>query len=304
MSYSTANYANATICAPQVITYPFYNTPQADTNAKVYLREYVQQLANFSPTAMSNTATLPADGAWGANNAAYLVEETSPVPFSGTICKFQRKWATVPADQVSYSTIVINKPSIETYGTSGVFITAPFNEYYLYSSALFFAANIHTFVSASWASAPTGILANGHGVAANTNVVLRTFTGSNFLYELVPAANVTIVNANYITVAGVTNSGSGGYTLTGVGKFFRTYTPGTDRVRVKRTQSFYLPGVTPNISSPTDIPIPDPATNDETLLNLVINYSSGYQVYDAEALQSWMGQIYTQTKIEIDMANL
>lgn len=309
MSYSTTSYASATICAPQVTSYPFINTPQADTNAKIVSREYVQEMANYAPLPLGNTQTLPADGVWGANNSAYLVEQSDPVLFSGTLCKFIRKWATVPADQVSYSTIVINKPNPTSYATAnGSTVDSPPIPYCLYSTALFLSTQpVFALVNAK-ATFPGGgianVTANGHGITANVNVVLSALYVGNYVAQVIPAANVSIVNSNFVSLSGVSSNTAILNGTNAVGPQSRIYTPGTDRVRVKRTQSFYLPNVTANISSPTDIPTPDPATNDETLLGLVIAYSSGYQVYDAEALQPWIGQIYTQTKIEIDMANL
>ena len=90
-------------------------------------------------------------------------------------------------------------------------------------------------------------------------------------------------------------------------KLVRTYTPGTDRLLAKITDTFYLPGVTANITTPEDIPIPSLAINDTQLLALVVGSATGYQNYDAEALTGWPTEdspIYKQRLIQINVDGL
>ena len=84
----------------------------------------------------------------------------------------------------------------------------------------------------------------------------------------------------------------------------RTYIPGPDRIRSRRTTTYYLPGVTAGVDDAEDIPVPDVALNDLVLLLLVCQNATGYQDYDAEALATWIGPIYQQTVIAIEMADL
>lgn len=88
-----------------------------------------------------------------------------------------------------------------------------------------------------------------------------------------------------------------------VGQYVRAYTPGVDRIRTRLTDTFYLPGVSTGITSATDIPVPDIAANDALLLALLAGSATGYQNYDAQPLSLWMGQIYHQTVIAVDIDN-
>ena len=84
----------------------------------------------------------------------------------------------------------------------------------------------------------------------------------------------------------------------------RTYTPGPDRIRTQLITSFYLAGVSEGIASPSDIPIPNVATNDSELLLLICQNAIGFQIYDAESLAHWLeSPIYMQTLINVDMSN-
>lgn len=311
MSFSDGTFTSAVMCAPQTVMYPLLNTPSCDTNTKVYSREYVQELANFTPSVRSNTATLPSDGVWPSDNAAYLVSESDLSPFSGTLARFVRRWANVPPDQVEYSTMTITKPDPASLAEVASNFAGTNAAYYLYSSALFAATNevygplVNVAVKTSIGGGSWNVTAVSHSITAGDDIAISANSSAyGYVAQKIPSANVTVVNANFVTVAGV--SGNVGI-VNGewrIGPYLRTYTPGVDRVRTKRTTSFYLPNVTANIASPSDIPIPSPATNAEELLQLVIAHTSGYQPYDAEELKTWLGDIWQQTVIEIDMANL
>jgi hypothetical protein len=87
----------------------------------------------------------------------------------------------------------------------------------------------------------------------------------------------------------------------------RTYTPGTDRALTKLIDKFYLPGVTPGISSGADIPVPDVAINDTQLLNLIAGSATGFQNYDAEPVTAWPTEpspMFRQRFIQINVDNL
>lgn len=99
-------------------------------------------------------------------------------------------------------------------------------------------------------------------------------------------------------------------TITGVTHYrtlVRTYTPGTDRALTKLIDKFYLPGVTPGISSGADIPVPDVAINDTQLLNLIAGSATGFQNYDAEPVTAWPTEpspMFRQRFIQINVDNL
>lgn len=111
----------------------------------------------------------------------------------------------------------------------------------------------------------------------------------------------TVVDVDNFTVA---NSDTTPNAWTHYRPYIRTYTPGPDRIRTRLTTTYYLPGVSIGITTPADIPIPDVATNDNTLLLLICENATGFEIYDAESLTRWLdGPIYQQTLIATDMAN-
>jgi hypothetical protein len=136
-----------------------------------------------------------------------------------------------------------------------------------------------------------------HGFSASSDLlVFQTAT-----HRLLDSTKWAEIDANTIAFSSLGTSLS--YTL--FGDKLRDYTPGTDRVGVRQTQKFYLPGVTSGITTPSDIPLPALLLNDEELLAAIIQYQTGYQTYDASELVRWNGwPIYTQTLEEIDMATL
>lgn len=97
-----------------------------------------------------------------------------------------------------------------------------------------------------------GFTVTGHGVESGEPLVLLTTSPSWDQYVRIPDTNINVVNANYleITIA------SGNTYTSGFYPFIRNYAPGGDTVRTRRQIDYYLPGVTPNISTPADIPIP------------------------------------------------
>lgn len=137
-----------------------------------------------------------------------------------------------------------------------------------------------------------------HGLIAGQAIRINTGTSGGGTQTTV----ASVVDANNFTVANASSQPSAwAYyrTLT------RTYTPGTDRVGIRMTQKFYLPGVTTGITSATDIPIPMGLLNDIDFLASALAHPTGYQTYDASELTLWSGwPIYTQTLIDINMADV
>lgn len=139
-----------------------------------------------------------------------------------------------------------------------------------------------------------------HGLNANTAIrVLSSNTGGGTLTSV-----STVVGPNDFTIA---NASGTPPAYTHYRELLRTYTPGTDRVVVKEISNFYLPGITPNVTTPADIPVPDVAINDAQLLALITTSATGFQNYDAEPLRGWptdSSPIYVQTLQQINVDNL
>lgn len=88
--------------------------------------------------------------------------------------------------------------------------------------------------------------------------------------------------------------------------FLRTYTPGVAPVVIRNTQMFWLPGVSPGITTAADIPLPTLRLNDAEFLNAVTSSTMGFQDYDIVAeLDRWNGwPIYTRTVQAIDFSSV
>ena len=128
---------------------------------------------------------------------------------------------------------------------------------------------------------------------------MTSSTGGGSLYTV-----NSIVDANNFTFLQNTSTSQN---YTGYRYILRTYTPGTDRVLTKLTDKFYLPGVTPGITTGADIPVPDVAINDVQLLNLIVGSATGFQNYDAEPVTAWPSEpspIFRQRFIQIDVDDL
>lgn len=130
-----------------------------------------------------------------------------------------------------------------------------------------------------------------HGYAGTEELLIAGTTGgSNIAYPLRPSLDWAVRDANQLWVS--QNLASFGSRF---GVYYRDYTPGTDEVKVRRTQSFWLPGVTGGITTGEDIPAADTLQDDSAFLDEVIANPTGYVDYDATDLGFWMGPIYTRS---------
>ena len=143
---------------------------------------------------------------------------------------------------------------------------------------------------------------NSHGFVATNSLYTRR-TGSSPAALVFRPGSWSVVDAN--TVAIRLRGGSVYSDIVVAGAPLRDYTAGTARVRVKQTQTFYLPGVTSGIATVADIPIPETNTGDRELLTLAASATTGFRTYDATRLERWReSPIYEQTVTSIDVGNL
>lgn len=233
----------------------------------------------------------------------YLIVETPPVFGLANLLGFTRTFSRIPSTQVTYGSQAITKPSPSTFGvaSSNVFDnTGSFLSLaWLYSGYIFTNNQVYR---------PTvAVTSVNSGLNTRVTWALHGQTGSlpiifdSTAEEIFTSGQYTVVDPNTIDLLGVNL----GVTVTAARSYLRAYTPGTDRVGVKLSQAFYLPGVTAGITTPADIPIPSPLLNDLELVNSLLVNLTGYQTYDSTTLAQWMGSpIYTQTAIQINMADL
>lgn len=139
-------------------------------------------------------------------------------------------------------------------------------------------------------------LITAHGFNSSLNLII--YVNSEY-HLLPPTSQWSVIDANNVAFhphGQVTGS------VTRIGQLIRSYTSGPGRVRIKRTSSFYLPGVTSGVTTAADIPIPSPRTSDAALLTLLASTATGFQDYDADSPKQWMGPIYELNSDEVDMA--
>lgn len=141
-----------------------------------------------------------------------------------------------------------------------------------------------------------------HGLSGGSSLVAVKSASGTLTTVLLPTSQWSVIDANTIAL---NPTFAGGNFYNAFGQYLRAYTPGTDRIGLRSTQKFYLPGVSGGITTGADIPLPAVLLNDADFLAAILAYSSGYQTYDATELIRWNdGAIYTQTLQEINMADV
>lgn len=83
-----------------------------------------------------------------------------------------------------------------------------------------------------------------------------------------------------------------------------SYTPGTVRVPCRLVSNFYLPGVSPGITTAADIPVPA-RVGTEAIVNALLAGSTGTMIVDVNDFVRWLGgPIIQLTTVEIDLEQL
>lgn len=298
---------------PREVGTPEYEFPfekNGDFTSTIIRRNYKQTRAAF-------LAARPVPGAVLTDpdiSSAYYMGMDNASPTTTGLMGFRRTFATVPQDQITYGTRNITKPTAASAGgttgaiyifyssASGATVLGLYTSYqgYIFTPTNKIYGPLITSTSAN-SGGNTRITATAHGIAGTEALIVAGAGGSTARYAPVAAGAYTVVDANTIDITGY-NLGTN---VTSFAKYLRDYTPGTDRVGLRRTQRFYLPGVTAGINTPADIPLPSLLINDTELLASVLANTTGYQTYDASELVRWEDRpIYTQTFDEIDMATL
>ena len=305
-SYQDGNYSTPVVISTTPREYPF--AANGDTASYVYTRRYLIEGEAYTRTAFGTVDPLEA--------GSYLVAE-SPLEWPpGRMATFTRTYAKIPANQVTYDSMVLTKPAPRksavffvnkirtlTYATTAGGTMVYSNHFFSIGASLYvnrIFGPLKTASASANSGANTRVTITGHGFNSSLDLVFRLLNDDGVNIALT-GVDWAVVDANTIDILGINY----GTIVVSAATYLRDYAPGTDRVRVKRTQRFYLPGVTPGITTPEDIPLPAPVLGDDAFLALILAHTSGYQAYDAEPLGQWMDStIYQQTTLEIDMANL
>lgn len=140
--------------------------------------------------------------------------------------------------------------------------------------------------------------ATSHGLSASLKLMRISSTETA---QVVSDGSWGVIDANTIWMS---NSGTGFY-YTYAGTLNRAYVPGqTYLLRTRVIETYYLPGISPGISTPGDILSPVGLQNPSDFISALISLT-GFQSYQSEGPASWMGtQIYVVKSIEINLDDL
>lgn len=282
------------------------------TGSGVYLWRATAYLASAMGPAIATTSTTRAVTSPPVDvddPQAFLVteQECDASMLEIGVARWAREYANVPATVIVYGTLAITKPNPSALGTLidnavGGLTSGNYGPLYNYNNYWFlttltyvYGASVVTTSSNSGGNTRVEF-SSAHTIAGTEEIMILQATN----YTRVLPAEYSVVDADTIDILGVNY----GTQVTLVAKFLRSYTPGPDRVRIRKTKSFYLPGLTLGIASAQDIPVPNPLTNDIEFLTQVVTTLSGFVTYDANPLDFWKGPIYQQELIAIDMATV
>lgn len=137
-----------------------------------------------------------------------------------------------------------------------------------------------------------------HGFS--TSVALAAVATDSTIH-VIATANWGSVDSNTIWLPNYGTAVTWAY----VGPFSRTYVPGqTYLLRVQQLENFYLPGISANISSPANIPVPADLQNPPNFVSALLT-KTGFQTYQSEGPAPWpMGpRMYRLAQIQINMGD-
>lgn len=144
----------------------------------------------------------------------------------------------------------------------------------------------------------------GHGFDEADALILvnpnMTGEGLTVPFLLVPSGLWEVVDTSTIAILhGIYDPSL--YTLVGDPTSSGSYLPGTYRIVCRLVSNYYLPGVSPGISTPADIPIPARSGID-ALVDALLAGETGTIVYDVSDFVRWRGgPIIELTTTEINL---
>jgi len=137
---------------------------------------------------------------------------------------------------------------------------------------------------------PSILTINSHGL--DTSKALAVCWGTT-ITSILPTTHWGSLSANTIWVTPHSNSVDaalvGTYSTTYIISSSGTYAGGSRLVRTRLVETFYLPGVSPGIATPADIPTSAGQQNPQTFLTNLLTPLTGWQTYDSEGPAPWLG---------------
>jgi hypothetical protein len=296
--------------APPEYEYPFLK--YGDSTAFVLTRFYKQTIAGWNADRLAGRY-IPGQATDAKHTDAYMMAETKPVRTPSGMVAFERTFARLPEEQVFFGSQVITKPSPATNGgvntvtreATGVGTSTLLGTTFEYLGYYWDMINGRVYGPSVAATGTDNagnerITWNSHGLSGTERIAIHITAGSVLGLYLFDPGEYSVIDGNTVDLLGFATAIAN---VDAAAKYYRDYTPGTDRMGKRTTQRFYLPTITPGIATPTDIPLPDTLLNDSNFLAAIAVSASGYQTYDATELIRWNDwPIYTQSFTEIDMS--
>lgn len=296
--------------------YPFRNN--GDRVSALFEQDYWQRKENFTPAEL--VVEHPTErGFW-------LVRESPPVETIAGLYRFTRMFARVPARQTEWSSILVPLPDPGAAGGGGVEgilsataigVTTQTNAF-LFSDFLYALGAFHSPLKASTSHAQNGSENSITYVVPNHN-----FSNSKYVVQHLPANAFSLaskiepgaavsgndprwayVNANAVKVfyAASFNYGDPVHVFSQYSR--GSFGTGTRYLRCRRVTDYYLPGVTPGITTEADIPLPADQSGSEDFITALLAGTGDINVQVGE-LQRWRETpIYQITKTVIDVLDL
>lgn len=152
----------------------------------------------------------------------------------------------------------------------------------------------------SAANLPRDLYIPGHNITAGSSLYILaagSYYGGITDYQ-VPSGDVIRLNitpaASYAAAGTITEAGA-------LSK--ASYEPGVANVRAKRVTRYYLPGVTTDIATAGDIPLPYNQSDSAALLEAILQ-GSGQLNWQVGELEPWEGPILQQTTVVVAAADI
>lgn len=295
--YTDNTFTTAKQDGPTRVSFPFLNWPTKDNTCRQYTQDMVVLPGSFAPLAA--LSTWPGDGTFAANANIYLVEETDPTADLGAY-RFQRVYSSVPATQNTYSSLLIVRPNLHGY-QSGANWAVSFDDGET-------AHRWNTRTSVTTARIGTGgyvgdvlVTHSSHGRTAGDRYALWS---TNTLAAYGQVAFINNADSYIVAVEDFVGPASENVctAIAFAANAVARYVQGPIAISTKEVHRFYLPGVTPGITTPEDIPLNSAQTDPVSWFDLIVAGTSLGVVKGSE-LQVWKGPIYEQVTIYGQMSD-
>lgn len=279
------NFATASPSSPARFSRPFQN----DAGAYILEQDFIVDAASYTPLALST--------AHGTHSDYRLVAELPPQHIGNALLQFTRRYAKVPSARSEFESYSATFPAI-----------APAK----------FRINLSTVAAAAdstYSGTPTSIIetSGAHGLAANDQVLIyyvarSTSSGVTIDYAKSVARKVlNVPSSTTFHVGRIVDNGTISITGVSVGSIGRASFSQTVASRIDF--AYYLPGVTPAITTTDDIPIIQPTSFSQivdeygertgTLSEYTTPTEAAYRALfgtwvaaEPSSISVWMGNIY------------